>query len=82
MFNNIAGIATAAITLNGTKLVGTQTVDRYDLVGKSATIPKLNSNFKDISLVTGNILTLGAGSALDANGYPTALDTANPFTKQ
>ena len=81
-FNNITGVATATVTLNGTKLIGTQTVERLDMVGKSATITALNGNFKDIALVTATTMLFGASSAADANGYPTVIDTADVFTKQ
>jgi hypothetical protein len=82
VFNNVPAIGTAAVTLNGTKLVGTQTVDRLDYLAKSTDIAAFNGNLKDIALVTGTTLTFGASSLADANGYPTVLDTADVLTKQ
>jgi hypothetical protein len=69
----VVGASTAAITLNGTKQIGTQTVDRLDLVAKSTTNPLFNGNFKEIALITGTTLTLSAASTPDSNGYPSAL---------
>jgi hypothetical protein len=81
-FNSITGVATAGVTLNGTKLIGTQTVERLDMVGKSATITALNGNLKDIALVTATTMQFGASSVPDANGYPTVIDTTAVFAKQ
>jgi hypothetical protein len=78
----ITGIGTAVVTINGAKLLGTQTVDRLDFVAKSATISSFNGNLKDLGFITGNTLLFSASSSGDANGYPTALDTTTIFTKQ
>jgi hypothetical protein len=82
VFNTVTGIVTAAVTINGTKLVGTQTVDRLDIASKSATVASANGNFKDIALVSSTTFISGASSLADANGYPTLLDTATVLTKQ
>jgi hypothetical protein len=79
--NKVSGIATGTIILNGTKVIGSQTVDRLNNTLVSAT-PSLNGSFKDIALVSGNTLNFGAISPVDADGYPTQIDTANPFIKQ
>jgi hypothetical protein len=81
-FNTITAIGTANVTLNGTKLIGTQTVDRLDYVAKSTSITAFNGNLKDVALVSGTTLTFGGTSVPDANGYPTALDTLGVQTKQ
>jgi hypothetical protein len=78
----LTSVGTAVVTINGTKLIGTQTVDRLDFIARSATISEFNGSFKEIGLVSGNTLILSASSTLDANGYPTALDTATVFKKQ
>ena len=45
--------------------------------------PSTLPSFKELALVTGNQLQFGdAGSAKDAQGYPTALDTSFILTKQ
>ena len=82
VFNNIKALATGTATINGTKVVGSDTVDRIDFVGVSKDIPELNGPFKEIALIAGNILKLSAPSAADAQGYPTALDNTFLFTKQ
>jgi hypothetical protein len=81
IFSTAAGVATGTVTLNGTKTVGADTVDRLNFVSTSKDIPELNGSFKDIGFITGNTLKLGASSAADAEGYPTALDSS-VFTKQ
>jgi hypothetical protein len=78
----LTSVGTAIVTINGTKLVGAQTVDRLDFIAKSATVSEFNGSLKDIGLVSGNTIIFGASSAPDANGYPTALDTSTVFTKQ
>jgi hypothetical protein len=81
-FNSFTGLGTALVTVNGTKLIGTQTVDRLDLAAVSRDIPEFNGSLKDIALVSGNVLFLGASSLADTNGYPTALDNVKGWTKQ
>ncbi len=80
--NPIDGLATGTMVLNGTKSIGVDVVDRLDVVGTSTTNPELNGPAKDLALVAGNTLRFGGASAVDAQGYPTALDNAVVFYKQ
>ena len=82
VFDTIKAIATGTATINGTKVAGSDTVDRVDFVGVSKDIPELNGAFKEIALITGNILKFSASSTADAQGYPTALDNTTLLTKQ
>jgi hypothetical protein len=82
VFNIIPNVGSATVTLNGTKLIGTQTVDRLNFVAKSATITEFNGNLKDVGLISGNTLSFGANSVADADGYPTQLDTVSVLTKR
>jgi hypothetical protein len=76
------GVATGTVNLNGTKTVGTDTVDRLNFALTSKVDAELNGPFKDIGLISGNTLKFGASSAADAEGYPTAIDSTGVFTKQ
>ena len=80
--NPLNGLATATVTLNGTKLIGTDTVDRWDIVGTSQAIPELNGQAKEIGFISGNTLKLSSASVVDPQGYPTALDNFTVFTKR
>jgi hypothetical protein len=80
--NTVSGVGNAIVTINGAKLIGTQVVDRLNLLARSATVSEFNGSLKDIALISGNSLTFGADSAADTNGYATALDTTTVFTKQ
>jgi hypothetical protein len=81
--STFTGIAIGTVTLNGTKTVGADTVDRLNFVSVAKDIPQFDGSFKDIGLVSGNTLKLGvrSGASLDADGYPTALAIA-VFIKQ
>jgi hypothetical protein len=79
--NVLNGLATATVTLNGTKSIGTDTVDRLDIVGVSQSIPMLNGTVKELGFVSGNTLKFSAGTATDPQGYPTALDNLTVFTR-
>jgi hypothetical protein len=71
--------SSGAVTYVGTKVVGADTVDKYDAV---VTTPSART-FKDISFVQGNTLRLGnTASGFDANGYTNTLSTVEVFAKQ
>jgi hypothetical protein len=70
----------ATVKLSGTKLIGGNTVDFWDIQGMSD-VPNLDGPGKDIGFISGNTLKLG-GEILDAQGYPVALDDTNVFTKR
>lgn len=80
--NQLKGIATGTVLLNGTKSASGQTVDRMNLSLSSTSIPALNGATKDIAFISGTKLNFGATSVADAEGYPTLLDTTSPFVKQ
>ena len=79
--NSSAGLAKGTYTLNGTKKIGSDTVDLINILSTSTGITALNGSFKDIGLVNSTTYTPGAASAADAQGYPTVLDTATVFKK-
>jgi hypothetical protein len=81
--STFTGLATGTVTLNGSKTVGADTVDRLNFVSVAKDIPELDGSFKDIGLVSGNKLKLGAriDTGLDTDGYPTAL-SVGVFIKQ
>lgn len=70
---------TGTIIYSGTKTIGTDTVDKFDI---SVVTPSASSN-KGIGIVSGSTLKLGDNSgALDANGYPNTYDSVYVYTKQ
>jgi hypothetical protein len=81
VLTNPKGIATGTITVNGTKIIGSSTVDRID-VSSNSTNPNLNGSYKDVALLAGNQLQFGGAGTADGEGYPNQLDTSFPFTKQ
>ncbi len=78
---NTVNLGTATVTLNGTKTINAQTVDRLNIVAKSATVADFNGDLKDIGLISGNTVQFGATSTADADGYQTVLDE-DIYTKQ
>ena len=64
----------------GTKTIGADTVDKFEETDLLVSSPA----YKQIILISGNKLILGAGfAAKDADGYPVALDPATyAYTKQ
>ena len=71
--------STGTDTFVGTKLIGSTSVDKISVIDSTAPTTTL----KGISTVVGNLLKTGDGnSPLDAEGYPTALDTVYIYTKQ
>ena len=81
VLNSLVDVVKGTYTLNGTKIIGNDTVDLINLTSTSATIPSFNGSFKDIALVTGTTLYTGASSAADAQGYPTVISRLNVFNK-
>lgn len=82
VFNTTPGVAKGSVTLNGTKTIGADTVDKMDIVLTSASVATLNGSFKDIALATFTTLKFGATTAAaDAQGYPSAIDNASVFTR-
>ena len=72
------------IVYRGTKVIGSDTVDLGEGTvtfdnDPSDSEPRVE---KDISLVSGNTIYFGDDTALDVNGYPTAIDRTFFVTKQ
>ena len=82
VISTIKGLATGSATILGTKaLTSGETVDLINL-SVTSTIPELNGDAQEIAFVSGSTLKLGAATAPDAQGYPTALDNVTVFTKR
>lgn len=81
VLNNLVDLVKGTYTVNGTKKIGTETVDLINITSSSTAIPALNGSSKDIALVTGTTINTGASSFADAQGYPTVIDKLNTLNK-
>ena len=70
--------ATGTFTFAGTKVIDGKTVDK---INDEFFAPVARTE-KGVGFISGTTLTLGSDAPLDAEGYPTALDTAYIYNKQ
>ncbi len=74
---------TGTFTLNGTKTVGADTVDKIDVSANSSSTGSVS--YKDVIKFTPTQFQLGntdSGAPLDLQGYPNQLDPKETYVKQ